>query len=341
MEFKDYYKVLGVEKGASDKEIKAAYRRLARKYHPDINPGDKRGEERFKEINKAYEVLGDPEKRNKYDQLGSNWEEILRNREFAKQYTHPDFEWPGSEAFDPGDFFEAFFGRRGPSKSKRRGTDIEREIHLTLEEVYSGAKKLVRLDIDEVCPSCKGRGTTLSSTMKERGYQIFTSALPCRSCSGRGRLSRSKNLEIDIPKGLKDGSKIRLAGMGEEGTGMGRGNLYLTVRLLPHKFFKPDGYDIYCDLPVWDYEAALGSDIMVPTLKGEVKLEIPPETQSGSLLRLKGKGLPGSNVRENGDLYFRIKVMIPKGLSGKEKELIREFKKSREGREADIRSSLF
>lgn len=331
MEFKDYYNVLGVERDAADREIKAAYRKLARKYHPDINPGDKKAEERFKEINEAYEVLGDSEKRKKYDQLGSNWEEILRNREYARQYTHPDFEWPGAEAFDPGDFFEAFFGGRGPSKRKSRGADIEGEIHLTLEELYNSVKKSIKLNVSEVCQYCKGSGTTSSS---------FASASLCRHCSGTGRVSKSKNIEVKIPKGLKEGSKIRLAGMGEEGRG-GRGDLYLTVRLLPHKCFKPEGYDIYCDLPVWAYEAELGTEILVPTLNGKVKLTIPPETQSGSLLRLKGKGLPGSNTRENGDLYFRIKVMIPKGLSGKEKELIGELRRLREGKEEDIRSSLF
>ncbi|MEK7870836.1 MAG: J domain-containing protein [Nitrospirota bacterium] len=329
MEFKDYYKILGVDRGVNDQGIKAAYRKLARKYHPDMNPGNKKAEERFKEINEANEVLGDPEKRKKYDQLGSNWEEILRNKEYARKYTRPDFEWQGGEAFDPDDFFEAFFGGRGSPKRERKGADIEGEIRLTLEELYGSVKKSLGVNVSGVCQYCNGRGATSSS-----------SASICRGCSGTGRVSRRKNVDVKIPKGLKEGSKIRLAGMGEEGRGK-MGDLYLTVRLLPHKCFTPEGYDIYCNLPVWDYEAALGTDILVPALNGKVKLKISPETQSGSLLRLKGKGLPGSEGEGGGDLYFRIQVMIPKGLSEKEKELIREFRSLREGREEDIRGSLF
>lgn len=331
MEFKDYYKILGLERGATDKEIKAAYRKLARKYHPDINPGNKKAEERFKKINEAYEVLGDPGKRKKYDQLGSNWEEILRNREYARQYTHPDFEWQGNEAFDIEDFFEAFFGGKGATKRDLKGGDVEGEIHLTLEELYNGPKKTIKINIDDACPSCNGRGVAVSS---------FGSASSCRRCYGVGRVSRSKGIDVKIPGRLKEGSKIRLAGMGHDGKG-GRGDLYLSVRLLPHKCFKPDGYDIYCDLPVWDYEATLGTEILVPTLNGKVRLTIPPETQSGSLLRLKGKGLPGSEGEKSGDLYFRIKVLIPKGLSTKEKELMSQLKRLREGKEEDIRSPLF
>ena len=331
MEFKDYYKTLGVERGANDKEIKASYRKLARKYHPDVNPGNKKAEERFKEINEAYEVLGDSDKRKKYDQLGSNWEQILRDREFAKQYTRPDFEWQGEGGVDLNDFFEAFFGRQESKKREHKGTDIEGEIQLTLEELFNNVKKTIRLNAADVCPSCRGSGRTTA---------FSGSPAICRNCSGGGRVSRSRSVDVKIPKGIKDGSKIRLAGMGEEGRGR-KGDLYLRVRLLPHKCFKPEGYNIYCDLPVWDYEAALGAEVMVPTLNGNVKLTIPPETQSGSLLRLKGKGLPGSEGEKDGDLYFKIKVIIPSGLSAKERELVSQFKKLREGREEDIRSQLF
>jgi curved DNA-binding protein len=317
MEYKDYYKILGVDRNASEKEIKKAYRRLARKYHPDVNPDDKEAEERFKEINEAQEVLTDPEKRRKYDQLGANWQ----------QWQHmgrdpSGFDWsqwttraPGGGrvhveygdlgdlfggAFGGGgfsDFFEAIFGgvgRQGPQTwtgtrqaRPRRGQDYEQPVEITLEEAFSGTRRVLEKD--------------------------------------------GRRIEVKIPPGVKTGSKVRIAGEGAPSPGRGAtGDLYLKVTVLPHKVFERQGDDLYCEVPVDLYTAILGGETNVPTLKGTVSLKIPPETQGGRTFRLKGQGMPLlRDSNKHGDLYAKVKLVLPKSLSTKEKELFRELAQMR------------
>jgi DnaJ-class molecular chaperone len=355
VEFKDYYKILGVDKKASEQEIKSAYRKLARKYHPDLNPGDKKVEEKFKEINEAYEVLSDPQKRKKYDELGSNWEQVIRDREYARQYARPGFEGRVWEEFDLGDFFETFFGRTRESASggwypfttrppsgPQRGADLEQEVAVSLEEAYHGAERRLSLVFDDICSDCGGSGMRVTSAQRQERRRIITQATVCPACQGTGTVRERKTLQVKIPMGVVEGARVRLAGMGGKGINGGPpGDLYLRIKLLPHKTFQTRGSDLYGELPVLDYEAALGSEIQVPTLDGSVWMKIPPGTQAGTKLRLKGKGLPHFQGRERGDLYYTVKIVIPTDLSNGEKELLRQIRSSRQQRgEIDPRKGL-
>ena len=351
MEFKDYYKILGVEKNASEQEIKSAYRKLARKYHPDLNPGDKKVEEKFKEINEAYEILSDPQKRKKYDELGSNWEQILRDREYARQYAQPGFERKGGEEFDLGDFFETFFGRTGetwqpftarPPSGPRRGADLEQEVSVSLEEAYHGAERRLSLSFEDICPDCHGSGMKVTAAQRQERRRIITQTTVCPTCQGTGTVREHKNIQVKIPVGVMEGARVRLAGMGGKGVNGGSpGDLYLRIKLLPHKTFQARGNDLYGELPVLDYEAALGAEVQVPTLDGSVWMKILPGTQAGTQLRLKGKGLPHFQGKERGDLYFMVKIVIPTDLLEQEKELLKQFRLSRQQRgEIDPRKRL-
>ncbi|MBI3609956.1 MAG: J domain-containing protein [Nitrospirae bacterium] len=349
MEYKDYYKILGVSTTASDSEIKKAYRRLARQFHPDLNPGNKSAEARFKEINEAHEVLSDPEKRRKYDELGSNWEEIRRDREYARQYARPGFEW-SQESFDLGDFFTTFFGERmggfgaeSFATGPRPGGDLQYEILLTLEDLFHGPTKLLKLSVGEACPTCQGRGMIMTSSFTQGRRQVINSAQPCGTCRGTGRIRTQREVEVKIPKGVKEGSKIRLAGMGDKGIQGGpSGDLYLMVKLLPHRFFHLNEYDIEADLPVWADEAALGAQIAVPTLDQKVLLKVPPGSQSSQRLRLHGKGLHRPRGEGRGDLYYKIRIMVPAPMGAKERELFNELRQLRieRGDDKKIRKDL-
>lgn len=301
MEYKDYYKILGVNRSASQEEIKKAYRRLARKYHPDVNPGDKEAEQRFKEINEAYEVLSDPEKRAKYDQLGAHWQQWQRAGRSAA-----DFDWsqwfagaPGgvrvefrdlSDLFGQGfgssgfsDFFEAIFGGMGRTRTAPRGQDVEHEVEITLEEAYRGTARILQVD--------------------------------------------GRRLEVKIPAGVKTGSRVRIAGEGAPGFGGGpRGDLFLKVKILSHPTFERKGDDLHCEVDVDLYTALLGGEVRVPTLGGYVALRVPPETQAGRTFRLKGLGMPSlQNPSHKGDLYVKVRVKLPEKLSDREKSLFREL----------------
>ncbi len=313
MEFKDYYKVLGLSKGATEAQIKSAYRKLARKYHPDINPGNKKAEETFKQVNDAYQVLSDPAKRKKYDELGSNWEQILRDQEYAKQYAGSATGRGFNEAFDVGDFFEAFFGRTRSTggtpfgfgaarpSGPQRGPDVEHEMPLTLDEVYRGTTKSLKLVFQHI-----------------------------------GQREEHKSVEVTIPKGIADGTRMRLTGAGGRGIkGGAAGNLYLKIRLRPHRIFRVKGHDLVAELPVVDYEAVLGAEIRVPTLDGPVKLTVPPGTQNGTRLRLRGKGLPIQGKQAKGDLYFNVNIVIPTGISETEKEAFQHIRASIEKQGGD------
>ena len=341
MNYKDYYQVLGVPKNAPEKDIKSAYRRAARKWHPDANPNNtKEAEEKFKEISEAYEVLGDPDKRRKYDVLGSDWQQAARQAEQQRRYRNTQSQTfnfgdlganfggagaPGAGASGFSDFFDMFFsgiGKRNTAQSTgfaQRGQDLETTIDLTLRDVYDGGKKSVSLQVEDVCPRCAGTGT-------------YRNAL-CSNCHGTGRVLSMKKFEVIVPKGIGEGQRIRLAGQGGQGTGGGpNGDLFLIVHLLDDPSYKRKGDDLYVDLPVSIYDLVLGSEVKVPTMAGQVTMTVPAGTQNNRLLRLSGRGMP--RVRESGagDLYVRLIGQLPTDLSDKERKLFKELATIRNGK---------
>ncbi len=299
MDYKDYYKILDVDKNSSADDIKRAYRKLARKYHPDVNPGDKEAENRFKEINEAYEVLTDPEKRAKYDRLGSSW------RAYEQSGSPGGFDWAqwastggvdlndilnnartqsGSSNFS--DFFEAIFGSMGHSSrasTPQPGQDYTQQIEIALEEAFKGTSRILRIG--------------------------------------------GRRIEVKIPRGAKSGTKVRVRGEGAPGQNGGpKGDLYLEIAVTPHPTFERVGNDLYTELPVDLYTAVLGGEAIVPTFKGKVKLKIPPETQSGRTFRLRNQGMPRlKQPDERGDLYAKVMVQLPEDLSEEEIELFEEL----------------
>ncbi|HKE36078.1 MAG TPA: J domain-containing protein [Candidatus Baltobacteraceae bacterium] len=336
MNFKDYYTVLGVPKNSAEKDIKSAYRKLARKWHPDANPNNQHeAEEKFKEISEAYEVLGDPEKRKKYDMLGPNWQEAARQAEQQRRYRTgtQDFDFnfgPGGAGPAGGpsgfsDFFDMFFsgiGKRQTTQSTgfpQRGQDLETTIELGLRDVYDGGKKAVSLQVEDICTRCRGTGT-------EAGHL-------CMHCHGTGRLLVNKKFEVSIPKGIGDGQRIRLAGQGGAGLNGGpAGDLYLIVKLHDDPTYKRKGDDLYVDLPVSIYDLLLGGEVKVPTLSGQVAMTIPEGTQNNRLLRLSGRGLPRVKGGGTGDQYVRLIGQLPQNLNDKEKKLIKELVALRNGK---------
>jgi DnaJ-class molecular chaperone len=339
MNFKDYYTVLGVPKSAAEKDIKSAYRKLARKWHPDQNPENpKEAEQRFQEISEAYEVLGDPEKRKKYDMLGPNWQQAARQAEQQRRYRTNvgDQEFDFNDFGGPGgaggggpsgfsDFFDMFFsgiGKRQTAQTTgfaRRGQDLETTIELGLRDVYDGGKKAVSLQVEDLCPRCQGTGT--------EGGRL------CVQCHGTGHVLMTKKFEVSIPKGIGDGQRIRLAAQGGAGINGGpNGDLYLIVKLQDDPTYKRKGDDLYVDLPVSIYDLLLGADVKVPTLSGQVAMTIPEGTQNNRLLRLSGKGMPHIKGGGTGDQYVRLIGQLPQNLNDKEKKLFRELVSLRNGK---------
>lgn len=323
---KDYYEVLGIGRNASDKEIRQAYRRLARRHHPDVNPGDKSAESRFKEINQAYEVLSDPEKRRKYDQYGDQWQFA---DQFAKAGAQGAPEWeftsagPGGFDFggfatgtDMGDIFESLLkgsGARGAPRRSRRRQDAEYPLEVTLEEAFQGTKRTIQTQSEEPCSVCGGKGALQNA--------------PCYSCRGTGTVLRPRTLEAKIPPGVNNGSRVRIAGAGGAGYGTReRGDLYLVISIKPHSLFERKGDDLHLDLSVPLTTAILGGEVEVPILKGKVVLKIPPETQNGKAFRLAGQGMPHLGDTSRGDLFAKVKVVLPQNLSHKEKELFAQLR---------------
>jgi DnaJ-class molecular chaperone len=321
VKFKDYYDVLGVDRNAKEEDVKQAYRKLARQHHPDVNPGDKSAEDRFKDINEAYEVLSDADKRRKYDQLGSNWRA-------GSDFTPPPGSRNGNADFgdygefftgggrggaaDFSDFFESMFGRRGGARAgagfRMGGRDIEAEIMLTLEEAHHGGTRTIKFQATDTCPDCKGTGSKDGKT--------------CPTCRGSGIVRRQRTLDIKIPPGVREGSVIRLAGQGEAGpNGEAPGDLLLHIRIEPDPVFTVVGQDhVEIELPITPWEAALGKKVTVPTLDGPVEMTIPAGAQTGQRLRLRGKGLKRRDGGR-GDQYVRLKIVMPPKLTAEEKEL--------------------
>lgn len=335
MEYKDYYKVLGVARGASTDEIKKAFRKLARKYHPDVNPGDKKSEEKFKEINEAYEVLSDTDKRHKYDTLGPNWQEQFgpppgagTRRGYTYRSSPLDFDAGAGSNFS--DFFEALFGRSasgtGPTTRssnvqedfrRRTGDNIEQPVEITFKEAYGGGTRAFNIQTTEVCSTCRGTGEVAGK--------------PCSTCGGQGMVPRSKRIEVKIPAGVDNGSKIRVAGEGQIGYGGGpRGDLFLVISVKPDPLYERKGDDIYSDIDVELVKAVLGGGVPVPLPDGrKIMLTIPQETQNGKLIRLAGKGMPRLRGEGSGNLFARVKVVLPERLTSEERELFEKLARSR------------
>jgi DnaJ-class molecular chaperone len=330
VEFKDYYKILGVDRQADEKAIKSAYRRLARKHHPDVAK-DKASAGRFREINEAYEVLSDPDKRRRYDSLGPDW-----------QRHAPPGRGPGAggmhveygDVEDFSDFFRTVFGDLGArmggrgrpgreggglgfddlpgvgfretARGPRRGDDMQATIEISLEEAHAGARKSLNLEIDEACPACGGAG--------------HVGGRPCATCEGRGWQRSRRQLDVKIPAGVKTGQRVRVSGEGGGPAGR-RGDLYLAVTVAPHPLFERKGDDVLLDLPITAPESALGAAVEVPTLRGKVNMKVPPGTSSGRTFRLPGYGMPRVKGGGHGDQLVKTKIVMPSNLTSEEREL--------------------
>jgi DnaJ-class molecular chaperone len=328
MDYKDYYKVLGVSKIASVDDIKKAFRKLARKYHPDVNPGDKKAEEKFKEINEAYEVLSDTEKRRKYDTLGPNWQEQFGFKPGAGRRTSAS-GFPGSApAFDSNfsEFFETLFGRAGtgaggmrPREDPRRraGDNIEQPVEVTLQEAYTGGARTYNIQATETCAFCHGTGEVTGKA--------------CANCNGQGQMARSKRIQVKIPAGVESGSRIRVAGEGQPGAGGGpRGDLYLVITLKPDPLYERKGDDLSLDFEVDLVTAMLGGEAQVLLPDGrKLVLTIPQETQNGRVFRLAGKGMPRLRGEGSGNLFARVKVVLPMQLTEEERDLFQQLARIR------------
>ena len=369
MDKRDYYEVLGVAKTATDDEIKKAYRTLAKKYHPDLNGGDKDCEAKFKEVNEAYEVLSDPQKRARYDQFGHE-----DPRAGGAGGGYGDFTGGFGGGFD--DIFSAFFGggfggggqrARGP----QRGDDLRYDLTITFEEAAFGCEKEISVTRDENCEECGGTGArkgtqpTQCPTCHGTGQvQSFVNTPigrvsnvrvceachgqgtiindPCPKCSGRGRVRKNRKITIKIPAGIDNGMQIPLRKQGEPGLRGGEnGDLYIFVTVKPHKLFTRENYDLYCDVTVSFTQAALGGEIDVPTLNGMIKHNLPEGTQPGTVIRLRGQGIQNLRGAGTGDLYIKVNVEIPRKLTDKQKELLMQFDETLTGKEYEAKKSFF
>ena len=355
---RDYYEVLGVAKTASEDELKKAYRKLAKKYHPDLNPGDKDAEAKFKEVNEAYEILSDKEKRAKYDQFG--------HAGVDPNFGAGGFGGGGFGGFDMGDIdlgdiFGSFFGGGfGGSGSRRsngpmKGETLRASVTISFEEAAFGCEKEITLNRTENCDSCKGTGCAPGTTAEvcpdchgsgtiriQRGGGAFTFATsapcskcggtgkiihqPCKTCNGSGSVRKQRKITVKIPAGIDNGQAVSLRGQGGAGRNGGpAGDLIISVTVRPHAFFKRDGTSVYLEQPVSFLQATLGAELEIPTIDGKVKWTLPAGTQPGTTFRLRGKGIPSVNGRGRGDQYVTVKVQVPTSLSHEQKEALRAY----------------
>ena len=372
-EKRDYYEVLGIQKGASEDEIKKAYKKLARKYHPDMNPGDKEAEEKFKEVNEANEVLSDPEKKARYDQFG-----------FAGVDPNYGAGAGGAGGFgggfdfgDLGDIFGSFFGggfgggqRRNPN-APQRGESIRASVSVSFTDAAFGCEKSVTLERSEMCGTCKGNGCAPGTTpevcpdchgtgtvqvRRQTPMGVFASNGPCRKCGGTGRLihqpcpdcrgggtvRKRKTIQVTIPAGIDHGQTISLRGQGNAGKNGGpAGDLLITVMVQPHDLFRRDGVDVFCEAPITFTQAVLGAELEIPTIDGKVKYSIPEGTQTGTVFRLKGKGIPVLNGRGRGDQYVTVSIETPRNLNKEQKEALRKFSETVGENNYEKRKSFF
>ncbi|MBQ7045635.1 MAG: molecular chaperone DnaJ [Clostridia bacterium] len=369
---KDYYEVLGIDRSASDDEIKKAYRKAAKKYHPDLNPGDAEAEKNFKEVNEAYEVLSDSNKKARYDQFGHAG-------------VDPNFGASGAGAGgfdfgDLGDIFGQFFGggfggfgggARANPNAPRRGNDTSATVNLSFEEAAKGCTKTINVTKIENCPDCSGSGAEKGSTPKTcpvchgAGRVNVTQRTPfgamqtqkvcdncrgsgkiidnpCKTCAGKGRIRKSREQTINVPAGIDDGQIINLRGGGDAGVNGGpSGDLRVNVSVRPHPIFERDGFDVYCEIPITFTQAALGDEITVPTLDGKVKFTIHEGTQPGDEFKLRNKGIQRLNYSGRGDQYVKIVVEVPKHLNSKQKELLKQFGEISDDKNYNKNSSFF
>ena len=357
-EKRDYYEVLGVQKGASDDEIKKAYKKLARKYHPDLNRDDpKTAEEKFKELNEAYDVLKDPQKKAAYDQFGHDAFDPRRGGSAGGG--NPFGGAGGFGGFDMNDIFDMFGmgggGRRARRQGPERGADLRYDLEISFEEAAFGKEVELSVPREENCPTCGGSGAAKGSSAEtcstchgsgqEQVMQrtMFGSMMtsrtcsqchgtgkiiknPCGDCHGTGRKRITKTIKVNIPRGVDDGQRVRVSGGGEAGVrGGANGDLYVYIFIRPHELFQRRGNDVLIEIPITFVQASLGGTVQVPTLDGAVDLKVPAGIQTGTVLRVKGKGIPNLRGSGRGDEHVRVKVTTPQKLSSKQKELLKEF----------------
>ncbi len=351
---RDYYEVLGVQKGASDDEIKKAYRACAKKYHPDLHPGDKECEEKFKEVNEAYEVLSDSDKKARYDQFGHAGVDSNYGAGAGGAGS------PFGQGIDIDDIFSSFFGGFGGRRSNNanapmRGRDIETTVYISFEEAAKGCKQTINYSCVTTCDDCHGTGAQPGTSPKTcsscggsgrvtinqrtpfgvvqtqrtcdachgRGKIVDN---PCKKCGGSGKQRKNKTVDVTIPAGIKDQQILNVSGRGNSGTNGGpAGDLHVYVNVRPHPVFERRGDDVWCEVPITFTQAALGADVVVPTLDGKVSYTVREGTQPGDVFRLKGKGIQRLGGRGRGDQYVRVTVEVPKNLNGKQKELIKQL----------------
>ncbi len=350
---KDYYEVLGLSKGADEKEIKSAFRKLAKQYHPDLNPDNKEAETKFKEVNEAYEVLSDPDKKAKYDKFGHA--AFDPNQGFGGG----GFSGGGFGGFEDifGDIFGDVFGggRSSQRSGPRPGSDLKIKLDITFEEAAFGTKKEIKINRVEKCSTCDGSGakkgtskktcstcggTGTVRTVQRTPFGQFASTQtcstcrgtgevvenPCPSCSGTGKEKKSRNITINIPAGVDTNSVIPLRGEGNHGDkGAPAGDLYVYINVKDHEIFERDGDDVWCEIPISFTKAALGGSIEVPTLEGKVKYEVPSGTQTGTVFRLKNRGIKNVRGTNKGDQYVKVKIEVPKKLTDKQKQILSQF----------------
>ena len=354
---RDYYEALGVEKTASDDAIKKAYRQKAKQYHPDLHPGDKEAEEKFKEVNEAYEVLSDPDKKAKYDRYGH----AGVDPNYGAGGGGFGGGFGGGMEFDLGDLFGSFFGggfgggRQANPNAPRRGSDTQARITLSFEEAAKGCKKNIEFNRVEICPDCHGNGAAAGSSpdtcpechgrgqvnvQQRTPFGVIQTSKscpkcggkgkvinnPCKKCHGKGAVSKKVNLEVNIPAGFDDRQVLNVRGQGNSGVNGGpAGDLHVAVFVRPHPFFERDGFNVWCEVTVSFAQAALGATLEVPTLDGKVRYEVPAGTQPGTVFKLRGKGIQVLNGRGRGDQLVRIVVNVPKDLTSRQRELLRQF----------------
>ncbi|CAN1485761.1 DnaJ DnaJ-class molecular chaperone with C-terminal Zn finger domain [Rhabdaerophilaceae bacterium] len=352
MSKRDYYEVLGVAKGADEAALKSAFRKLAMQFHPDKNPGNAEAEKKFKELNEAYQVLSDPQKRAAYDRFGH---QAFENGGGGPGGFGPDFSSSMSDIFEDifGDVFGGGAGRRGRG-GRERGADLRFNLEISLEDAFAGKNTTIKVPTSIMCDACTGSGSkpgskpkmcgTCGGAGRVRAMQGFFAIErtcptcggrgeviddPCRICSGAGRVTREQTLSVEIPAGVEDGTRMRLSGKGEAGArGAPAGDLYIFLSVKAHGFFSRDGADLFCRVPISMVSAAIGTEITVPTLDGkDTKVRVPEGTQSGKQFRQRAKGMPVLRSKEVGDLYVQVLVETPQNLTRRQRELLQEFEK--------------
>ncbi len=369
-EKRDYYEVLGVERSATDEEVKRAYRKLAVKFHPDKNPDDPHAEEKFKELGEAYDVLMDPDKRAAYDRFG-HAAFAPGGVGFGRGVFHDPFEIFrevfGGSGFGGG-IFEAFFGGSGTrTEDRRRGSDLRYDMEIKLEEAAFGADKQIEMEKPDICDKCKGSGAEPGSrriscpacggrgqVVSSRGFFHISQTCPrchgagqiiekpCQKCRGEGRVEKLSRVKLKIPGGIQEGTRLRSLGNGEAGiSGGSPGDLYVVIHIKEHKIFQREGDDLYCEVPIPFSIAALGGDIDVPTLEGKAHLKVPVGTQSGQMFKLRDKGIVNVNGRGHGDLFARLIVEVPSRLNAEQRQKLEEFAALCGEENAPMRKSFF